>query len=90
MRQDFLTQKSLYILDVNESLGLAVLDAGKFDALKVGMFFDVVRDDKPIARLRVIDVRDRIAGTQIEEIERRISLEPGDRVLPWINGVKTK
>ncbi len=50
------------ILEVNEELGMAVLNAGRRQGIRPGLQFAVMRGDKSIATLRVIDARPTIAG----------------------------
>lgn len=55
------------ITDVNPDLKLVVLDAGRSSGLRQGMKLYAMRGEKPGARLRVADVRERITGAVIEE-----------------------
>ena len=69
------------ITEVNPDLKLVVLDAGRASGLKQGMLLYALRGEKPGARLRVVDVRERITGAVIEEILGAGSPEKGDRVV---------
>ena len=75
------TAESWQITDVNPDLKLVVLDSGRASGLKQGMMVYALRGEKPAARLRVVDVRDRMTGAVIEEILGAGSPEKGDRVV---------
>jgi hypothetical protein len=60
--------KDYKILEINEELGIAVLKAGRRQGIRPGLQFAVMRGDRAIARLRVIDVRETIAGAVLEKI----------------------
>ena len=59
-----LTAEAMAVVDANRGLGLVVLDAGLADGVKPGMVFGVLRADEVIARVRTVDVRERIAGAR--------------------------
>jgi len=44
----------------------------------VGMPFLVVRGDRVVAELRVVEVRRRICGALIEKVEKGVALAVGD------------
>lgn len=69
------------VADLNPDLKLAVIDAGRGSGLKQGMTVYVVRDGKNVARLRIVDVRERISGAAIEEIFDAGRPAKGDRVV---------
>ena len=76
-----MTADSWQITDVNPDLKLVVLDAGKDSGLKQGMMLYSLRGEKPAARLRVVDVRERMTGAVVEEILSGGNPEKGDRVI---------
>jgi hypothetical protein len=54
---------------------------GEKQGIKIGMPLRVVRDDKTIARLRVVDVRQKICGAVIQEMDsEREKIKVGDRL----------
>ena len=66
------------IVDVNGKLRLVVLNIGMLHGVRVGMPFVVVRGDKVVAQLMVVEVRKRICGALIERIESGVTLVAGD------------
>ena len=56
------------VISVKEDLSLLVANIGASNGVKIGMPFQVTRDNKLVAKARVIDVRDRISGAVIEEL----------------------
>jgi hypothetical protein len=59
--------RPLRVIDANEDLQMVVLDGGENLGLKVGMRFTLLAGGRPIARARVVEVRARIAGAEVEE-----------------------
>ncbi len=59
--------KDYKILEINEELGIAVLKAGRRQGIRPGLQFAVMRGDRAIAKLRVIDVRETIAGAVVDK-----------------------
>ena len=66
------------ILDVNPKLRVVVLDVGAEQGVRVGMPFLVLRGDRVVAELRVIEVRPRVSGALIENADKGIALQAGD------------
>lgn len=66
------------ILDVNEKLRLVVLNVGMFHGARVGMPFVILRGDKVVAELRVVEVRRNICGALVEKIEQGVTLVAGE------------
>ena len=64
------------VLEVNEELGMAVVNAGRRQGLRPGMQLAAMRGGKAVARLRIVDVRPMIAGVVIERTGREF---PGAR-----------
>ena len=73
----------LQVFDVNLDLGLVVLNGGRDRGLKHGMVFRVLHDGQTVARVRTVDVRDEIAGAEIEDVKGKYSPAVGDRVILW-------
>lgn len=71
------------VLDVNRGLGLVVLDAGLAAGLRPGLMLGLVRGDQVVARVRTVDVRERITGALIEALTTDAYPEPGDRAVVW-------
>jgi len=72
----------ILIMDVNRPLRLVVLDRGARLGLVPGMTFNVLREDAYIGRVRVVDVREGIAGATVEVLAGEGFPAVGDRVIP--------
>ena len=66
------------IVAVNPQLRVVVLDVGAQQGVRIGMPFEVVRGEQVVARLRAIEVRPRICGALIEQVEKQVTLAAGD------------
>jgi hypothetical protein len=69
------------IIDVNAELRMVALDAGRRQGLTPGMTFSVLRGDRVLGRVRVVDVRREIAGAVIETMKFGSAPQKDDRVL---------
>jgi hypothetical protein len=82
---NLLPQRSLTdgrVVSLKEELSLIVANIGKREGVQVGMPFKVVRDRKIIATVRVVDVREKIAGAVIVSQENeKTKIRAGDRLL---------
>jgi hypothetical protein len=67
------------IADVNADLGLVILDRGARQGVRYGLALTVLRDRRRVARIRVVDVRENIAGAAVEETARGEYPQSGDR-----------
>jgi len=56
------------------------VDAGSAVGIRPGLVFHVFRDDRWIAKVRVEEARERIAGAVIEKVTKGDAPVPGDRV----------
>jgi hypothetical protein len=72
------TLQSAKVIEVNPRLQLVVLDVGTLAGARVGMPLLVMRGDRVVARLRVVEVRRRICGALVEEVEKGTTLVAGD------------
>ena len=69
------------VLSVKEEWALVVSDLGARQGVKIGMPLRVVRGGKTIATLRVVDVREKISGAVIQELDSdKIKIKVGDRL----------
>ncbi|HUK83016.1 MAG TPA: hypothetical protein VLZ12_10345 [Verrucomicrobiae bacterium] len=66
------------VLEVNPGLRLVVLNVGLVQGARVGMPFVVMRGDRVIAQVRVVEVRRRICGAVIENVEKNAKVAAGD------------
>jgi hypothetical protein len=66
---------------VKEEWSLVVGNMGEQQGVKMGMPLRVMRNDKVIARLRVVDVRQKICGAVIQEMDsKKEQIKVGDRL----------
>jgi hypothetical protein len=80
---DSVPATGLAVLDANRELALVVLEGGSRSGLKPGVSLAVVRAERVLARVRVVDVRERIAGARIEALMADEYPERGDRAVVW-------
>jgi len=67
------------VIAVKNELALVVLNVGRNQGVQSGMPFGVWRGNRKLGTLRVVDVRDRIAGAVIQEFEsEEESIKVGD------------
>jgi len=57
------------VIDIKEDLSLIVANVGSKHDVKIGMPFQVWRDGRRIAEVRVVDVRKTISGAVIQNLE---------------------
>jgi hypothetical protein len=68
------------VLDVSPNLRLVVLNVGLLQGARVGMPMAVLRNDRVVAELEIVEVRRRICGALIEQMEKKVTLKAGDVV----------
>jgi len=69
------------VISVKEEWSLVVGNIGQQHGVKMGMPLRVIRGDKVIATLRVVDVRQKICGAVIQEMDsKKGKIKVGDRV----------
>ncbi len=69
------------VVDTKDDLSLVVANIGAKHGVKVGMPFVVIRDNRRIGSVRVVDVRDRICGAIIQNLEsEKDAVKNGDRL----------
>src|SRR6476620_3935268 len=69
------------VISVKAEWSLVVGNFGEQQGVKIGMPLRVVRDDRVIATLRVVDVRQRICGAVIQEMgSGKEKIKVGDRL----------
>ncbi len=56
------------IVSLKNELGIAVLSLGSRDGVKPGMPFEIFREDKPIAKVLVTEVRNSVSGAVVQEL----------------------
>lgn len=69
------------VVSVKDEWSLIVGNIGEKQGVKIGMPLRVVRDDRTIATLRVVDVRQKICGAVVQELASdKEKIEVGDRL----------
>jgi hypothetical protein len=69
------------VISVKDEWSLVVGNLGEKQGVKMGMPLRVVRNDKTIATLRVVDVRQKICGAVIQEMgSEKEKIKVGDRL----------
>jgi hypothetical protein len=69
------------VISVRDEWSLVVGNLGEKQGVKIGMPMRVMRGDKKIATLRVVDVRQRICGAVIQEMDSgKEKIKVGDRL----------
>ena len=69
------------VISVKDEWSLVVGNVGEKQGVKIGMPLRVMRDDRRIATLRVVDVRQKICGAVIEKMDSaKEKIKVGDRL----------
>ena len=66
------------VLEINAKLDLVVLNVGAEQGARIGMPLIILRGDRVVAELRVVEVRPRVCGALIEKVENNVNLQAGD------------
>ena len=81
MEQSAPTLNGAMVISVKEELGLVVANVGSRHGVKIGMPFKVMRSGTQIGLVRVVDVREKISGTVIQEVDSaKNKIKVGDRL----------
>ena len=56
------------VVSLKNEIGIAVLSIGAKDGVKPGMPFEIFREDKPIAKVLVTEVRSSVCGAVVQEL----------------------
>lgn len=68
------------VVSMKPDLGVAVIGVGSRDGVKPGMPFQIFREDKPIAKVLVTDVRATVSGAVVQELANAADpIQVGDR-----------
>lgn len=69
------------VISIKEELSLVVANIGSRQGVKVGMPFRVTRGDDEIATIRIVDVREKICGGVIQNLDSgKNKIKVGDRL----------
>ncbi len=69
------------VVDVKDDLSLVVANIGEKQGVRIGMPFQVWRENKRIGEVRVVIVHERISGAIIQNLEsEKVPIQTGDRL----------
>ena len=68
------------VVSIKEDLALIVVNMGSRHGVKVGMPFNVVRGEAVVGTVRVVDVREKIAGALIQDLSDKQKIKIGDHL----------
>lgn len=69
------------IISIKNEIGLVVVNVGSLNGVKMGMPFKIMRKSTQIGLVRVVDVREKISGAVIQEIDSaKNNIKVGDRL----------
>jgi hypothetical protein len=69
------------VISVKDEWSFVVGNLGEKQGVKIGMPMRVMRDDRKIATVRVVDVRQKICGAVIQEMDsKKEQIKVGDRL----------
>ncbi|MFL6515801.1 MAG: hypothetical protein ACJ8M1_12340 [Chthoniobacterales bacterium] len=69
------------VVSVKDEWSFVVGNVGEIQGVKIGMPLRVMRDDRKIATLRVVDVRQKICGAVVEQMDSaKEKIKVGDRL----------
>jgi len=68
------------VISVKDEWSFVVGDIGEKQGVKIGMPLRVMRGEKKVATLRVVDVRQKICGAVIQEMDSKEKVRVGDRL----------
>ena len=66
------------VLSVNPDLNVVVLTVGGADGVRPGMEMNILRANEPVARVRVVETRDRVCAAVIQDVESATGPRVGD------------
>ena len=73
--------KKVRVAEYRKQLSLVVLNVGREHGVRAGMPFDIVRDDKLVATVYVVEVREKICGALIERMDEKNPVKEEDRAV---------
>ena len=74
------TLQDAMVISIEEKLALVVANVGTRHGVKVGMPFEVLHGDDVVGSVRVVDVRENIAGAVIQELADKSKIQLRDRL----------
>ena len=73
--------KAARVAEFRKDLSLVVLNVGREHGIRLGMPFDIVRDNRLVATVYVVEVRDKICGALIERMEGKNPVKMDDQAV---------
>ena len=73
--------KKARVAEFRKDLSLVVLDIGRVHGVQPGMPFDIVRNEKLVATVYVVEVRDKVCGALIERMEEDNPVKVDDQAV---------
>lgn len=69
------------VISIKDELSLIVTNVGSQHGVKVGMPFQVIRADREVGTVRIVDVREKIAGAVVQNLSsEKDRIQVGDRL----------
>jgi hypothetical protein len=68
------------VISVKDEWSFVVANIGEKQGVKIGMPLRVLRGDRKIATVRVVDVRQRLCGAVIQDMDSKDNIRVGDRL----------
>jgi len=68
------------VISIKDEWSFVVANIGERQGVKIGMPLRVLRGDRKIATVRVVDARQRICGAVIQEMDSKENIRVGDRL----------
>jgi hypothetical protein len=71
---------AIRVVDVNVHLRLVVLNVGLMQGARVGMPLALMRGDRVVGELKIVEVRKSVSGALIERLDKNVTVTAGDVV----------
>lgn len=68
------------VISVKEEFALVIANLGSRQGVKIGMPFQVWRGEERVGEVRVVDVREKISGAVIQDLNPKEKVKVGDRL----------
>ncbi len=69
-----------HIILINEQQNFVILDLGEFNGVKKNTFFGIYRDGNEVAKVQVIETREKISAADIKSVKEGEAIRKGDIV----------
>lgn len=69
------------IISVDKERNFVIINLGEEDGISPGQIFKIVREDKDVARLKVIQTRKTISACDVQEVTAGFSIQKDDEVV---------